>query len=103
MRKFSVITFGCKLNQAEAEEWIEALNKKGYVFEKEWKKAELIIINSCTLTVKADSDVRKTIRKIKRENPSAFIIATDVLQKETAHSWKEKEFQKFFPIRRKVL
>ena len=103
MRKFSVITFGCKLNQAEAEEWIEALNKKGYVFEKEWKKAELIIINSCTLTVKADSDVRKTIRKIKRENPSAFIIATGCLAERDSTQLEREGVSKVFSNQEKSL
>ncbi len=79
MSRFTVVTFGCKLNQAEAEGWIEKLIEKGYRYVRDWKEADIVLLNTCTLTVRADSDVRKTIRKIKRERPTAAIVATGCL------------------------
>ncbi len=79
MSRFTVLTFGCKLNQAEAESWIERLTERGYSYVRDWKEADVVLLNTCTLTVRADSDVRKTLRKIRREKPSALIVATGCL------------------------
>jgi len=43
---------------------------------KDFKKADLIILNTCTVTHKASREIRKEIRKIKRVNPKSFLIVT---------------------------
>lgn len=76
MNSFSIQTFGCRVNQAEAFWWTEALQKKGLRFEKDSLRGDFVIINSCTLTSRADSDTRAFIRKVSRVNPAAKLIVT---------------------------
>jgi threonylcarbamoyladenosine tRNA methylthiotransferase MtaB len=76
MRTFSIRNFGCRVNQAEAFEWAEALEKGGLRFEDDWSRSDLVLVNSCSLTSRADRDVRKFIQKAGRENPGAGMIIT---------------------------
>ncbi len=76
MNSFSIQTFGCRVNQAEAFWWTEALQKKGLRFEKDSLRGDYVIVNSCTLTSRADSDTRAFIRKVSRVNPAAKLIVT---------------------------
>ena len=55
MTSFSIQTFGCRVNQAEAFWWTDALQKKGLKFEKDALQSDLVVINSCTLTSRVDS------------------------------------------------
>ena len=65
---FCTITFGCKVNQCESENIAEAMIKNGFEFEKNTNSAEIIIINSCSVTAKSDRKLRQTLHKIKRKN-----------------------------------
>jgi threonylcarbamoyladenosine tRNA methylthiotransferase MtaB len=76
MTSFSIQSFGCRVNQAEAFVWANEFQKKGYRYEKDHTKSDVILINTCTVTSKADSDVRGFLRKICRENPSARLVLT---------------------------
>lgn len=76
MRSFSIQSFGCRVNQAEAFCWADELQKNGLEYEEDFFRSDLIVVNSCTLTSHADSDVRKFIRAIARRNPKAHLIAT---------------------------
>jgi threonylcarbamoyladenosine tRNA methylthiotransferase MtaB len=76
MTSFSIQTFGCRVNQAEAFWWTDALQKEGLKFEKDFIRSDLVVINSCTLTSRADSDARSFIRRISRLNPTARLIVT---------------------------
>jgi len=76
IKTFTIITFGCRVNQAESRQMGESLTKLGLVQEKNYQKANLIIINTCTITHKADREIRKEIRKVKRNNPNCFLIVT---------------------------
>ena len=76
MTSFSIQTFGCRVNQAEAFWWTDALQKKGLKFEKDVLQSDLVVINSCTLTSRADSDTRRFIRRMSRLNPTAKLIVT---------------------------
>ncbi|MGD2246245.1 MAG: tRNA (N(6)-L-threonylcarbamoyladenosine(37)-C(2))-methylthiotransferase MtaB [Candidatus Aminicenantes bacterium] len=76
MTSFSIQTFGCRVNQAEAFWWTDALQKKGLKLEKDSLRSDFIVINSCTLTSRADSDTRSFIRKVSRLNPEARLIVT---------------------------
>jgi len=76
MTSFSIQSFGCRVNQAEAFVWANEFQKKGYLYEKDHTKSDLILINTCTVTSRADSDVRGFLRKINRENPSARLVLT---------------------------
>ena len=74
MLSFSIQNFGCRVNQAEAFSWAEEFELCGMRLEEDPTRAELVIINTCTLTARADRDVRKFIRRISRLNPAARLI-----------------------------
>ena len=76
MTSFAIQTFGCRVNQAEAFYWTDTLQKKGLKFERDSLKSDFVVINSCTLTSRADSDTRSFIRKVARLNPAAKLIVT---------------------------
>jgi threonylcarbamoyladenosine tRNA methylthiotransferase MtaB len=76
MTSFSIQTFGCRVNQAEAFCWSDALQKKGLKFVSDSLQSDFVVINSCTLTSRADSDTRRFIRKVSRLNPGAKLIVT---------------------------
>jgi len=74
-RIFKIKTFGCKVNQYETQAIREALASGGYEEAKKSQKADLCIVNTCTVTAKADKECRDTLRRFIRENPDAEIIA----------------------------
>jgi len=76
MTSFSIQSFGCRVNQAEAFVWANEFQKKGYRYEKDHTKSDVILVNTCTVTSRADSDVRGFLRRINRENPSARLVLT---------------------------
>jgi len=75
---YSLYTFGCKLNQLESEAIADAFRKAGFSFIP-WGAATdvpgILIINTCTVTSKADQKARRLIRKALRENPESCVIA----------------------------
>ncbi len=74
MTSFSIQNFGCRVNQAESFAWAEAFERRGLILEPDATRADLIVINSCTLTSRADRDVRKFIRHAARLNPLARLV-----------------------------
>jgi len=71
--------FGCRVNQAEAFDWAEAFLKQGWRLDDDPGKSRIIIVNTCTLTARADRDVRRHIRKLARDHPNARIVVTGCL------------------------
>ncbi len=69
-------TFGCKVNQYETQEISELLVSDGYIITKTPEEADIIIINSCTVTSEGVRKVRQTVRKLKKINPDAIILFT---------------------------
>lgn len=76
--KFALINQGCRLNTAESQKIIEELQKKGWEITS-FEFASIVIINSCAVTHRAESDFRKLIRKIRKKNPEAKIVAIGCL------------------------
>lgn len=76
MTSFSIQTFGCRSNQAEAFLWANEFQKHGLKYEKDFSRSDLVVVNSCTLTSRADSDTRSFIRRVSRLNPKARLIVT---------------------------
>lgn len=72
---FAIRMLGCKVNQYESQVIRENLERFGYCETNE-RTADVVIINSCTVTDKADIKTRKLIRKIKRGNPAAKMLVT---------------------------
>jgi threonylcarbamoyladenosine tRNA methylthiotransferase MtaB len=73
--KYSIVTFGCRVNQADSLRLEEDLRALGGV-ETPSRDADLVIVNTCSVTATADQGARQTIRRIARENPNAKIVAT---------------------------
>jgi len=71
---FIIKTLGCKVNQYESEIMRENLLKNGYAESSDKEFAEFYIINSCTVTHRADRDARRLIRHFNKINPDAGII-----------------------------
>jgi threonylcarbamoyladenosine tRNA methylthiotransferase MtaB len=73
--KYSIVTFGCRVNQADSLRIEEDLRARGGT-EAPPSQADLVIVNTCSVTASADQGARQTIRRIARENPLARIVAT---------------------------
>ncbi len=73
--KYSVITFGCRVNQADSLGFEEELRAAGAVGVAP-ADADLVIVNTCSVTATSDQGARQTIRRVARENPSARIVVT---------------------------
>jgi threonylcarbamoyladenosine tRNA methylthiotransferase MtaB len=73
--KYSVITFGCRVNQADSFGFEEELRAAGAMAVSP-ETADLVIVNSCSVTATADQGTRQTIRRVARDNPGARIVVT---------------------------
>src|SRR4051812_23851716 len=73
--KYAVVTFGCRVNQADSLGFEEELLASGAVTAAP-QDADLVIVNSCSVTASADQGTRQTIRRIARDNPGARIVVT---------------------------
>jgi threonylcarbamoyladenosine tRNA methylthiotransferase MtaB len=70
----SLQTVGCRLNQYETEKMAAALYPYGFRRAAQGEPADLYIINTCTVTHRADSTSRYLVQKAARENPNAHIV-----------------------------
>lgn len=71
--KFYVETFGCKVNAYESNFVIKSLEDNGFVLVNDINNANIIIVNTCTVTNTADSKCKKFIRRVKREYSNAIL------------------------------
>ncbi len=76
MGRFFVQNFGCRATQADGAALESLLAGKGLQASDERAAADLVVLNTCTVTSSADDDVRQTIRRVHRENPAARILVT---------------------------
>jgi threonylcarbamoyladenosine tRNA methylthiotransferase MtaB len=76
MSKFFLHTFGCRCNQADSAAIRSSLCRESMSETDSCREAELIVINSCTVTGRADQQVRQALRKFHRENPAARLVVT---------------------------
>ena len=67
--KYSIVTFGCRVNQADSLRIEEDLRARGGV-DAPSRDADLVVVNTCSVTATADQGARQTIRRIARENPA---------------------------------
>jgi threonylcarbamoyladenosine tRNA methylthiotransferase MtaB len=76
VQRFHVHNFGCRASQADGAALEAALLERGLTAAPCAAEAELVVLNSCTVTAFADEDVRKAVRRVHRENPGARILVT---------------------------
>jgi threonylcarbamoyladenosine tRNA methylthiotransferase MtaB len=73
---FYVENFGCRATQADGAAIERQLAEKGLVRSDDANEAQVVVLNTCTVTASADQDARATIRRIHRQNPEARILVT---------------------------
>ena len=75
-KKVGVTTLGCKVNTFESELIAEALQTQSWQVVPHTEKADLYVINTCTVTRQADRQARQAVRKVVKQNPDALVIVT---------------------------
>jgi threonylcarbamoyladenosine tRNA methylthiotransferase MtaB len=73
--KYFIVTFGCRVNQADSLRLEEDLRARG-ASAATTSAAEVVLVNTCSVTASADQGARQTIRRIGRDNPAARIVVT---------------------------
>ena len=72
----SFATLGCRLNQVESQELMGLLEGHGFRAVAGEEPAQVYVVNTCTVTGRADFSDRQVIRRITRENPGAVLVVT---------------------------
>lgn len=76
MASYFVENFGCRATQADGAAIERQLLDRGLSRAGDQNSANVVVLNSCTVTAAADADLRATVRRIHRENPAAKIMVT---------------------------
>lgn len=76
MKHVNITTLGCKVNQCESAAMERLLNEAGYATGSDGQSADVVIINTCTVTGKAAMQSRQAVRQAVRANPRAAIVVT---------------------------
>jgi len=76
MTTFSIENFGCRATDADAAALRSDLLANGLALVEEHARADVVVLNTCTVTAAADAQAREAVRKIHRANPAARIIVT---------------------------
>ncbi len=76
MPRYYIATLGCKLNQFDSAHAEGILRGESYSATDDPAQADVILLNTCTVTMKADADGRRLARRLRRLNPEARIVAT---------------------------
>lgn len=72
--KFNIVTFGCKVNQYESNMMKERMLSSNFFYVENISEANIIIVNTCSVTNVADKKCLKMIRRIKREYPNSILV-----------------------------
>jgi threonylcarbamoyladenosine tRNA methylthiotransferase MtaB len=73
---FYVQNFGCRATQADGAAIERQFEERGLERAAAIAEAEVVVLNTCTVTASADQDARAAIRRVHRENPQARIVVT---------------------------
>src|SRR5712664_3611521 len=76
MATFFIEQFGCRATQADAAAIERQLLERGYAASPDANCADVVVVNTCTVTAAADLQARQAIHAIHRENPAARIVVT---------------------------
>ena len=69
-------TLGCRLNEAELETWSAQFLSRGFRLAGDASSADLLILNTCSVTGEADRKSRQQIRRLHRQNPDSRLVVT---------------------------
>jgi threonylcarbamoyladenosine tRNA methylthiotransferase MtaB len=73
--KYAIVTFGCRVNQADSLVIEDGLRSRGAVPSSP-EEADVVVVNTCSVTASADQAARQTVRRIARTNPDVRLIVT---------------------------
>jgi threonylcarbamoyladenosine tRNA methylthiotransferase MtaB len=76
MGSFAITTLGCKVNRYESESISEQLLGQGWTAANESARADLCIVNTCTVTGKAATQSRQAVRRLMRAHPGSLVVVT---------------------------
>jgi threonylcarbamoyladenosine tRNA methylthiotransferase MtaB len=83
--RFFVQSFGCRATQADGADLERQLATQGLSQAHSAREADLVVLNTCTVTAAADQDARASIRRIHRENPATKIMVTGCYAQRAPH------------------
>ena len=75
MRTVAYHNLGCKVNSYEMDAMLQALRQKGYQIVPFDEKADIYIVNTCTVTSIADRKSRQMLHRAKKTNPEGLVVA----------------------------
>ncbi len=75
-KKVVITTLGCKVNQYESASFLCSFEEAGCQAAKPGEDADIVVINTCTVTAKAGAQSRQTVRRLIRRHPKAKLIIT---------------------------
>lgn len=79
MKKVAFYTLGCKVNQYETNAMIQQFVEKKYQLVEFNEKADIYVVNTCTVTNMSDKKSRQIIRRTKQINPNSLLVVTRML------------------------
>jgi MiaB-like protein len=91
LKKVAFHTLGCKVNIYETEAMQELMQKAGYSIVDFDDKADIYVVNTCSVTNMADRKSRQMLHKAKKDNPDAVIVAVGCYVQAAAKSIKQDE------------
>ena len=83
-------TLGCKVNQYETQTMRELFIKNGFTADKSGLP-DVVVINSCSVTAESDRKTRQSVRKFRKDYPSAIIVLAGCMVQAFPESAKEIE------------
>ena len=76
IRTAAIANLGCKVNQSEMEGAARRLRERGIAVVDARQRADLVLVNTCTVTIEADAKSRHAVRAARRASPDAEIVVT---------------------------
>ncbi|HEY3100331.1 MAG TPA: tRNA (N(6)-L-threonylcarbamoyladenosine(37)-C(2))-methylthiotransferase MtaB, partial [Methylomirabilota bacterium] len=76
MTRVAFATLGCRLNQVDSQQLQAALEARGFSTVPFGAAADVVVVNTCTVTARAEVSDRQAIRRARRANPAARVVVT---------------------------
>lgn len=74
--KVHLKALGCRLNEAELEQWSRQFQAQGHGIALEADEADVVVVNTCAVTMDATKKSRKLLNRLHRENPESRLVVT---------------------------
>ena len=75
--RVAIYTLGCKVNQYETQAIAAQFQKAGFELAGPEEKADVFVVNSCTVTATGDKKTRNRLARFRRENPDAVVVLSE--------------------------